>query len=376
MSRPDSVASRLQCDADRRKNVGWFGRAKKAPFEGTHGVKIAMAAILQSWFHESCVGGSLSRWRRIGLATLLAGAATIGSAQAQNVVAFVNGEPITALDIEQRGKLNEASSPTHKAPSKQEVLDELINEKLEIKEAKRFGMTASDEDVDQAFATMAQRQQKTTEQFVQMLTKAGVAPQTFRARLRAQIVWPPLVRGRYSSSLEVADQDVLQQLLNKKSDGQDTGNVGNYDYTLRPILLMVTPGAPGSVFEERKRDAEALRSRFKSCDEGLPYARSLGNVVVRDQLVRSSSDINPVEKRKELDSVPVGQLTAPEVTRLGIEMFAVCAKDAAKNDNNSPDKKEAREAVFNEKYERLAKRYLEDLRRQAFITYPGGGPPK
>lgn len=329
-----------------------------------------MAAILELLFRGSRLRDSLSRCRRLCVATLLAGAAAVGNAQAQNVVAFVNGEPITALDLEQRSKLMEVSSPTHKAPSKQEVLDDLINEKLEIKEAKHWGMSASDEDVNSALANMAQRQQKSTEQFVQMLTKAGVAPQTFRARLRAQIVWPSLVRGRFASSLEIADQDVLDQLLNKKTDGEDTGN---YDYTLRPILFIVTPGAPASVFEDRKRDAEALRNRFKSCDEGLPFTRALGNVVVRDQIIRSTSDI-PAEKRKDLDSVPVGQLTAPEITRLGIEMFAICAKEASKGDN-SADKKEARNALFNEKFERLSKRYLDELHRQAFIVYPGGSPP-
>src|SRR5262249_59755246 len=58
------------------------------------------------------------------------------AANAQQVVVIVNGEPITALDIEQRSKLILLS--THKAPARQEVLDELINEKLKVKEAKKF----------------------------------------------------------------------------------------------------------------------------------------------------------------------------------------------------------------------------------------------
>ena len=46
--------------------------------------------------------------------------------------------------------------------------------------------------------------------------------------------------------------------------------------------------------------------------------------------------------------MPVGQLTAPEVTKLGVEMFAVCAKHASKADN-AAGKRQAREALFNEK---------------------------
>jgi peptidyl-prolyl cis-trans isomerase SurA len=203
-----------------------------------------------------------------------------------------------------------------------------------------------------------------TEQFIQTLTKAGVTPMTFRAKLRAELVWQPLVRGRYQSTLEIFDQDILQELLNKKPD-EDAG--AGYDYTLRPILFIVPPGSPATMFEDRKREAEGLRNRFRSCDDGLPFARALTDVAVRDQIVRSSADI-PADLRKGLDSVPVGQLTAPEITKLGVEMFAVCAKDAAKADN-SPGKRQARETLFAQKFDAVSKRYLQELRRQALIEY-------
>jgi peptidyl-prolyl cis-trans isomerase SurA len=308
--------------------------------------------------------GFLSRGLALGMAALIVTAA-IGGAQAQNVVAFVNGEPITALDIDQRSKLLEVSSPGHKVPSRQEVLDELINEKLQIREAKRWGIDPSDEDVNQAFASAAQSMHQNTEQFTQTLTKAGVAPSTFRARLRAQLVWSPLVRGRFQSTLEIFDKDILQEMLNQKTDADEATG---YDYTLRPILFIVPPGSAATAFEDRKREAEGLRSRFRSCDDGLPFARALRDVAVRDQIIRSSVDV-PAELRKGLDSVPVGQLTAPEVTKLGIEMFAVCAKDAAKADN-TPGKKQAKETLFNEKFKQQSNKYLQELRRAALIE-PG-----
>jgi peptidyl-prolyl cis-trans isomerase SurA len=306
----------------------------------------------------------LSRGRALGAAALLITAAAISGAQAQNVVAFVNGEPITALDIDQRSKLLEVSSAAHKAPPRPEVLDELINEKLKIREAKKWGIDPSDADVDSAVASSAQRMHLSTDQFVQMLTKNGVTPMTFRGRLRSDLVWQSLVRGRYQSTLEIYDQDILQEMLNKKTDGE---SAASYDYTLRPILFIVPPGAPATVFEDRKREAEGLRNRFRSCDDGLPFARALTDVAVRDQIVRSSADV-PADLRQGLDSVPVGQLTAPEITRFGVEMFAVCAKDAAKADN-SPGKRQARETLFAQKFEQVSKRYLQDLRRQALIEY-------
>jgi peptidyl-prolyl cis-trans isomerase SurA len=306
---------------------------------------------------------------RLGAAAILGLAAATGGAQAQNVAVIVNGEPITQLDIDARSKLLELSSQTHKAPSRQEVLDELIDEKLKIREAKRWGVEATSDDLDQAFTSTAQHLHLTTDQFTQLLTKNGVTPQTYRARQRAQIVWPSLVRGRYSSSLEINDKDILPELLNKKPD---EGN-SNYDYTLRPILFIVPPGSQQQAFEERKREAEGLRNRFQGCEQGLPIARGLPGVVVRDQIIRTSADIPP-ELRKGLDSVPVGQLTTPEITKLGVETYAICAKDAAKADN-SPDKRQARENLFNQKFEQQSKKYLQQLRHEALIEYPPQGNP-
>jgi peptidyl-prolyl cis-trans isomerase SurA len=312
----------------------------------------------------------LPRCRALGAVALMIAAGAgisaegITGAQAQIVAAFVNGEPITQLDIDQRSRLIEAFSPTHKAPTRPEALDELIDEKLKIREAKRWGIDPSDSDMDSAFAQTAQNMHQSSEQFIQTLTKAGVTPMTFRARLRAQLVWQPLVRGRYQSTLEVYDKDVLQEMIDKKTDGEATDS---YDYTLRPILFIVPPGSPATAFEDRKREADGLRNRFGSCDDGLPFARALKDVAVRDQIIRSSADIPP-DLRKGLDDVPVGQLTAPEITKLGVEMFAICAKDASKGDN-SAGKKQAKETLFSQKFEAQSKKYLQDLRRAALIEY-------
>src|SRR3977135_4406554 len=73
------------------------------------------------------------------------------AAHAQQVVVIVNGEPITALDIEQRSKLSQLS--THKVPARQEIIDELIIEKLKVREAKKFGLELSSSEVDSAYAT-------------------------------------------------------------------------------------------------------------------------------------------------------------------------------------------------------------------------------
>jgi peptidyl-prolyl cis-trans isomerase SurA len=302
---------------------------------------------------------SIARWRSLAAATVLFAAATAGTAVAQNVVVIVNGDPITAFDIEQRTKFTLLS--TQKAPARQDVLNELIDEKLKIREAKRWGIDIPDSEVDATYASMGTRMRLTGEQLTQTLAKSGVSSTTLKSRIRADLAWQALVRGRFRESLQLSDSDVNKALETKKPEEQDTTA---YDYILRPILFLVPPGSPEGTFEGRRKEAEALRARFKSCDDGLGVARATRDVAVRDQVVRSSGDLSP-ELRKVLDGVPIGQLTAPEVTRLGVEMFALCAKQESKTD--TPGKRQARESVYAERFQQTSKRYLDQVRRGAMI---------
>jgi peptidyl-prolyl cis-trans isomerase SurA len=104
------------------------------------------------------------KFRFFGFAGRLAGgvilaAAVAAAAVAQNVVVIVNGEPITAIDIELRSKFLQLS--TQKTPARQDVINDLIDEKLKIKEGKRWGIEVSDSDVDAMFANMSSRMRLT-----------------------------------------------------------------------------------------------------------------------------------------------------------------------------------------------------------------------
>jgi len=281
------------------------------------------------------------------------------AANAQQVVVIVNGDPITALDIDQRTKLIQLS--THKAPTRQEVLDELINEKLKVREAKKLGLDIPSSEIDTAYASMASRMRITAAQLTEQLAKSGVNAATLKARIKADITWSQLVRGRYQSSLQIGDKDILTAMESKSND------TVSYDYTLRPILFFVPTGSPDAVVEGRKREAEALRGRFQGCDEGIAFARALKDVAVREQVIRSTADI-PAELRKVLDGIEVGRLTPPEVTKFGIEMFAICAKKESAADN-SLGRRQARDTIMAQRYEQRSKQYLEELRRGAMFEY-------
>jgi peptidyl-prolyl cis-trans isomerase SurA len=294
----------------------------------------------------------------LAVACLIVAAAASSTARAQQVVMIVNGDVITAYDVEQRMKFVQLS--TRKPGVRSEVIDDLVDDKLKVQFGRRYKIEIPDGDVDAQFAEMGHRMHMTSEQLTQALAQGGVDSSTLKAKIRSDTVWQNIVRGKYQGDLQIREKDVLAAL---QSDKPDEKNQVGYEYRLRPILFLVPHGA-AQLTEARQKDAEALRGRFTDCDSGLKYARTLRDVAVRDVIVKSSSDL-PQVLRDVLDKTEIGHLTAPEVTPQGVELFALCERKETKED--TPEKRQAREKLFGEKFQAKAKQLLRELRKQAMI---------
>jgi peptidyl-prolyl cis-trans isomerase SurA len=265
------------------------------------------------------------------------------------------------MDIEQRSKLNFMTA--HKQQNRQDVINELIDEKVKIKEAKRFGVDPTSNDIDESYGQMARRMRITPDQLTQVLEKQGVRPDTLRSRIKADMVWGSLVRGRYKESLQVGEKDVAAAV---RGSGDEKLEIEASEYKMQPVVLIVPRGSPQAAFEQRKKEAEALRERVTSCAEANNYFKSMQNAAIKDIVTRTSADL-PESLRDMLEKTPVGRLTPPETTKQGIEMVALCARN--KTTIDTPKKKEIRDKMFVEKYEAKSKSYLQEVRKAAMIEY-------
>ena len=285
---------------------------------------------------------------------------------AQSVAVMVNGEPITNYDIEQRSKLDFLSS--HKKLTRKEVIDELIDQKVKIREAKQFGVDPTGSDVDASFAQMSARMRMTPDQLSKTLENQGIRPETLKERIKSEMVWTSLVRGRYKESLQVGEKEVAAAAaVEVKGDEKDAKlDTESYEYKMQPIVLIVPRGSAPAIFEAKQKEAEALRGRIQTCDEANAFFKSMPNAAIRETVTKTSADLPPV-LREVLDKTPIGHLTAPEVTKQGVEMVVLCGRKQTTVD--TPKKKEIRDKMYNEKFEAKSKAYLDQVRKAAMIEY-------
>src|SRR3954451_11477521 len=99
---------------------------------------------------------------------------------------LVNEEAIIRFDISQRLKL---MAMAREKGGIKEATDQLINEVIEIADAKKHGIAIAEVRVEQAYAQISKniKQLGTPERLNQALASQGVVPETLKRRLRAQM---------------------------------------------------------------------------------------------------------------------------------------------------------------------------------------------
>src|SRR3984893_2243959 len=184
----------------------------------------------------TAVGRSMTRIAA-ALMLILVGAGAAG-AQETRIAAVVNDEVISLGDLEARIRLVLLSSQLpDNAQVRQrvqpQVLRSLIDEKLEVQEAKKFNVTASDDDVNKAFDRLEQQNNMPKGGLEQMLSSHGISRSTLTDQIRSATVWNKLVEGKLAQSVSVSDEEVKDTLARIKQE------IGKSQYRVAEIFLAI-----------------------------------------------------------------------------------------------------------------------------------------
>ncbi len=143
----------------------------------------------------------------LALACALALPAATASAQSPFSAAVrINDSIVTWYEVEQRARFLEIL----RAPGdlRAEALETLVNERLQVAEARRMGVTATPEEIEAGVAEFAARADLGAEQFIRTIGEEGVAPETFRDFVANGISWRNVVRSRFGSRVQITDADI------------------------------------------------------------------------------------------------------------------------------------------------------------------------
>ena len=119
------------------------------------------------------------------LALFLVGSANRGTAQEVSIKVLVNDDPISDYDIDQRTRFLAITEQSQPSPElKQKAMDMLIEERLQMQEGRRQGVTPDDDEVNKILGDMAKKNNLDVDGLTTALGKTGVNIRTLKDRIK------------------------------------------------------------------------------------------------------------------------------------------------------------------------------------------------
>ncbi len=254
------------------------------------------------------------------VSTLLFALPAILSAQEQRIAAIVNDDVVSAQDLSERLGLVLLTSRIQDQEQARrqlspQVLRSLIEESLQLQEAKRLSIDVTPDELNRALADIASRNQMSPDQLEQMLASNRIDPKTLKNQLRAQISWLKIVNQRLRPQVNVTvDQLEIAVEEAKRNQGQP-------EYLLSEIVLPVD-----SPSDEPRVAADAARL-VRTLSEGASF-EALARQVSASATARNGGDVGwvpastiPPELESALERLRPGDVSEPLRSPVGFYIF-------------------------------------------------------
>lgn len=300
-----------------------------------------------------------------GLMSATAPVAYAASAQ-EGIAAVVNQGVITHSDVNERMRLVMASSglPNNddvRTKIRPQILNMLIDEALQLQEAKRLDIEVTPEEVESGIDMVAQNNKIDPATFRKMLAGSGIKMSTMADQVRSQMAWGKVIQKKLRPKVNVSETDIDARLNFIQS------SAGKMQYLVGEIFLPVdNPAEDGSV----RQLAQKLTAEIAAGKAPFPQVAaqfSQGPSAAR------GGDIGWVQEGQlpealdqALATMKEGDMSQPLRSLTGYHILLVRSKRTLSADD-LPSRDDIAQKIGTETLDRLQRRYLLDLKSEAFI---------
>jgi peptidyl-prolyl cis-trans isomerase SurA len=238
--------------------------------------------------------------------------------------AIVNDTVLTGTDVDQRLNLIIALNKLNLKPEERDqyrmmILRQLIDETLQIQEAKANEITVDPKEIDSSFGGVARRLQKTPEQLRAFLRQSGASERTMRKQIEGEVAWSRLLRRKVD--INVSEEEA-KAILDRLKAAQ-----GSEEYHVYEIYMNAT--------DDRKQEVYAGMQRIiQQMKEGAPFdylAKTYSESSTKGQggdlgWVRLAPGILPDEMSKAVEDMQPGQVAGPIPLATGFSIVYLADK--------------------------------------------------
>ena len=301
-----------------------------------------------------------------------------------NVVATVNGRPITTADLDKQFKRQfpnqpEGSSADQVQFQKLELVRVMVDEEIMLQRAEKLGLIATEAEVESKFNEI--RAPYTQEEFQKQLNARQMSADELKAQLRRDLSVEKLLNKEIISQINITDKDVSDFYNSNKA-------AFNYPENNYHVAQIVVTPAPDSNVRNLKRDkaqneAEArrkilmLEARLKQGDDFAALAQNFSedpnsapNGGDMGYVPESALENADPETRKAILTLLPGQISPTIKTPVGYRLLKVISREpAGQRDLNDPRvQQNIRETLRNRKEQLLRNAYVDACRNEAEVV--------
>ena len=248
------------------------------------------------------------------------------------IVAVVNSELITNNEV--RSELQRVAqqlaqqrrpAPEDNKELARQVLERLINDKVQLQLARESGIRVDDAAVDQAVQNIARQNQMDVGELHRRISQEGVMLAQFRTQLRDQITLTRLRERDVEPRVRVSDQEVDQYLREQ----QNNSDLAALEINLAQILVAVPDGATAEQVAALQARALRVLERARAGEDFVALVSEYTDASDRangGQMGLRTADRYPPLFLEAIRNLGVGELSALVRSGAGFHILKVLAK--------------------------------------------------
>jgi peptidyl-prolyl cis-trans isomerase SurA len=304
-------------------------------------------------------------------ATLLSATCFAAAQKFDQIVAVVNDDVVTKSELNlalstARAQINQESLPT--PPEKilqKQVLDQLINKKLQLQIAKQAGINVTDDDLNKAIQQVASHNNMTVAILYERLKQDGMSLNDYRNEIRDQLTMQRLQQQEVVNHITISPQEVDNFL---KSNAWKTNTAK--EYRIDDILIPTSDAPSPDEIRSARTRAQMVLNKLKT---GLSFtsvaqAESSGARALQggDLGWRKLPEI-PSAFAEQISRMQKNEIAGPIQTPNGFHVIKLSDTRALSNQQTITERKQIEELLLQRKFEEAMQNWVSKLRGQSFI---------
>src|ERR1700724_783606 len=244
------------------------------------------------------------------------------TAPEMKIAAIVNDEVISAFDLVSRIRMVLVSSSIPDTPENRQriaaqVLRSLVDEKLELQEAKRQNVTASDDEINKALEQIEKQNNMKSGALNEFMKTRGIDRGALVDQLTASIVWAKLVKRQTVQNTTISDGEIDDALKRvKEHSGEPQSRVAEI------FLAVDNPAQDEEVRHVAERLSQQMKQGARFSAVATQFSQS-ATAAVGGDIGWVRPDQLPPELAKAAAQLKPGELSAPVRTAGGYYLLLV-----------------------------------------------------